>query len=273
MKRIIPALILVLAVVSAANPGDTIRNYIIPGMPGMGILGLAKDWETGNIWIGGADGSNNSRFAAMDPVTLDIVTSWVTYTDVYWGFDIGYGYEAGGKKYLVMTDQQSPFLKLIDPVDGSYDGSLPDYYAADDITEGCAVDWNTNNVYLCSYYDSDCVYYNGSSYNVFSSTGDGRFKGSAVGWGHIFLLRNGPYFDIDVYDLASGAFEESISMSGFAGNSLIGLACGRENAAGDNESMFLFATQYEVLYEIEVGDYVSGSSLERMTWGGIKSGF
>ena len=269
MKYTVTLFTILLVSLCIAGPGDVIRYQSIPGQPF--FMGLARDWDTGNIWMCGPDGSNNTKFAQLDPLTMNIVGSWTTISTVYWGFDIGYGYEMGGKKYLVVTDQQDPYAKLIDPTDGSWDGSLPNYYGETEYTMGCAVDWNTNEVHLASYYNSNSVFFDGSSYNIFSTTSDPRIKGIATGWGHVFLLRNSPYFDIEVYDVTTGAFVETISMSGFGGNSLIGLACGRENAVNENESIFVFGTMYENLFEVEIGDYSGSSSLERTTWAHIKA--
>lgn len=274
MKRL-TVMFIVLLITSTvyAAPGDVIRSQSLTGQPTYGVRGLAMDWDTGMIWVAGPESHTDIKYTTMDPATMATGTWLTVVSDQYWVFDIGFGYEDGGTKYLLMNDQTSPFTKMIDPIDGSYNGNLPDYYSAANYTEGCSVDWNTNDVYLSSHGDPDVVDFDGSSHSIFASIPGAMNMGAAVGWEHLFIIRSDPYFTIEVYQL-DGTFVESIPLTGFTtGNWVVGLSCGRENAVGDNETLFFCAFVTELVHEIEVGDYTSGGSLTPTTWGEIKAGF
>lgn len=262
--------VVLLASAAAAAPGDIIRSQSISGQPSYGVRGLAKDWDSGDIWLAGPNGTSSISYTNMDAESMTL-GSWNTASGMYWVFDIGYGYVDGGTTYLLMNDQTAPYTKMIDPTTGSYDGNLPDYYSSADYTDGCSVDWDNNYVYMSSYGSDDVVYYDGSSWTVLTTISGGRNMGAAVAWEHLFIIRTSPYYTIEVYTI-DGTFVESIALNSWpSGNYLIGLSPGRENAAADNESLFFadFIT-YQV-HEVEVGNY--SESLERSTWGSIKASF
>lgn len=262
----------VLLIVSAAfaAPGDIIRSQSISGQPSSGVRGLAKDWDTGDIWLAGPQGTDNIIYTSMDAESMS-PGSWNTASGMYWVFDIGYGYVDGGTTYLLMNDQTSPYTKMIDPATGSYDGNLPDYYSASDYTDGNAVDWDDNYVYMSSYGSDEIVYYDGSSWTVLTTISGGRNMGAALGWEHLFIIRTSPYYTIEVYTL-DGTFVESIPLNSWpSGNYLIGLSCGREDVEGDNESLFFADFVTLQVHEVEVGNY--STSLQRSTWGSIKASF
>lgn len=266
--------LLVLTLTSAvfAVPGDIIRSQSISGQPANGIRGLARDWDTGRIWVAGPEGTYNVIYTSLDMESL-APDAWKTADgSQYWVFDIGYGYDMGGTKCLLMNDQSSPFTKIIDPSDGSYLGNLPDYYSTADYTDGCAVDQDAGRVYLSSHGNPEVVYYDGATFNLFDSITGAKNMGVAVGWDHVFIIRTDPYYTIEVYDLGGG-FVESIPLNGWSSsNYVMGLACGREDLSGDTESLFFADFVSNQVHEVEVGDY-TGTSLQQTTWGGIKAGF
>lgn len=267
------ALLLVVAIFAAAAfaaPGDILRSQSLTGQPSYGVRGLAKDWDTGDVWVAGPNYMDDIIYTTMDPATMDVGT-WLSASGQYWLFDMGYGYDDGGTLYLLMNDQNSPFTKEIDPADGSYDGSLPDYYSSSEYTDGCAVDWDNNYVYLSSYASSEVVYYDGSSFNLFDTIAGGKNMGTAVGWGHLFVIRTDSYYTIEIYQL-DGTFVESLALNGYPTNQyLMGLACGQEDAVGDNESLFFADFITYRVHEVEVDNYTT--SLQHSTWGAIKAGF
>jgi hypothetical protein len=257
------------ASMALAAPGDVLRSTSISGQPSYGIRGLARDWDTDRVWAAGPNTTSSIAFASFDIVSLTPDT-WQTASGQYWVFDIGYGYEDSAIKYLLMNDQTSPYTKMIDPADGSYDGNLPDYYSSSDYTDGNGVDWNTNYVYMSSYNNADCVYYDGASWSVFANIPGARNMGCAVGWDHVFFLRTSTYYTIEVYQI-DGTFVESISLIGWPSNYYVmGMACGQENIVGDNESVFICDFISYQVHEIEVGDYI-GTGLTPATWGAIKT--
>ncbi len=201
-----------------------------------------------------------------------MTVAWAGADSQYWVFDIGYGYEDGGTTYLLMNDQNSPFTKMIDPADGSYDGSLPDHYSAADYTDGCGVDVDTNEVYISSYYNTNVAYYDGA-WSDYDSPG-GLNMGTAVGWGKIFVVRTSTFYDILVYDLATRTLEDTISLNSWgATDYLIGIACGQENIVGDNESVFIATFVTGNIFEVEVGDYNTPANIKSASLGEIKASF
>lgn len=253
-----------------ADPGDIVRSQSISGQPAEGIRGLARDWETDRIWVAGPEGSFSVRYTSLDIESL-APDAWQSASDgLYWVFDIGYGYEMGGTECLLMNDQTSPYTKIIDPSDGSWLGSLPDYFSAANYTDGCAVDADANRVYLSSHGDPEVVCYDGASFNLFDSIAGAKNMGAAVGWDHVFILRTDPYYTIEVYD-PGGDFVESIPLNNWTtGNYVMGLACGREDVSGDSETLFFADFITDQIHEVEVGDY-TGTSLQHTTWGRIKA--
>ncbi|MFO8182940.1 MAG: hypothetical protein R6U39_02075, partial [Candidatus Aegiribacteria sp.] len=144
---LLPLLVLKLTSTVFADPGDIIRSQSISGQPENGIRGLARDWDTGRLWVAGPEDGYYVMYTSLDIETL-APEGWQPASDTLPGvFDIGYGYDMGGTKCLLMNDQQSPFTKMIDPSDGSCLGNLPDYYSSADFTDGCAVDADANRVY------------------------------------------------------------------------------------------------------------------------------
>ena len=263
--------VLLVASMAYATPGDIIRSQALSGQPANGVRGLAMDWDTGMIWVAGPQSSAYIKYTTMDPETM-AAGAWLTVSsDLGWVFDIGYGFEDLGTKYLLMNDQYSPFTKLIDPADGSYYTCLPDYYGEYEYTDGCSVDWNKNYVYLSSYGDPDIVYYDGSSHNVFATISGALNMGAAVGWDHLFIIRTEPYYTIEVYQI-NGTFVESLALTPWYGDYVMGLSCGREDAVGDNETLFFADFLTLRVHEIEVGNY-TGTSLTPSTWGEIKAVF
>lgn len=264
MKRLtVLFLLLLIASVAFATPGDILRSQSLTNQPAGGVRGLAMDWDTGLIWVAGIAGGSNVRYTTMDPSTMSSGTWQPIVSSVYWVFDIGYGYEDNGTKYLLISDMNSPFTKLIDPADGSYSGGIPDYFNVDDDTDGCSVDWDSNDVYLSSYGNDEVVCYDGS-HTIFTTIPGARNMGAAVGWGHLFILRTDTYYAIEVYQL-DGTYIESITLADWnPGHWVMGLSCGQENVVGDNESLFFSDFITHQVHEIEVGDYTSSSSVESL---------
>lgn len=251
--------------------GDILRSQALAGQPANGVRGLAMDWDTGLIWVAGPISTGSISYTTMDPVTMSTGTWMPVASDLQWVFDIGYGYIDGSTKYLLMNDQYSLFTKMIDPTTGAYAGGLPDYYSSANYTDGCAVDWSNNNVYLSSHGDPDVVFYNGTSHSIFASISGAANMGTAMGWGHLFVLRTSTYYTIEVYTIA-GTFVQSIPLNSWpSGDYVLGLSCGQVDASGSNESLFLADFMTKRVHEIEVGDYATG--LSRTTWGEIKASF
>jgi len=273
MRTLLLFAVTLLVVSSAfAVPGDIIRGQALSGQPASGVRGLARDWDTGRVWVAGPQATADIRYTSMDAATM-ATDPWIATTAMYWVFDIACGFDYNTMtNCLLMNDQSSPFTRIIEPTSGTLLGNLPDYYSASEYTDGAAVNWDNNNVILSSYANAAVVSYDGSSYSTFATIPGALNMGTAIGWGHVFILRTSSFYTIEVY-LLDGTFVESIPLNAWpTGNYVIGLACGQENIVGDNESLFFASFVTNQVYEVEVGDY-NPSSLEQSTWGAIKAGF
>jgi len=67
-----PLIVLIYALAAFSAPGDILRSETIPGQPGYGIRGLARDWDyDSRIWVAGPTDT-----APLDVIftSLDILT-------------------------------------------------------------------------------------------------------------------------------------------------------------------------------------------------------
>ena len=274
------AAVVALAGLASAEPGDTIWWGELPASENIVVGGLAYDPEDGKIWAAGpvSGTTRQCKYCKFDPETHQLVKPWAAMASTVGScFDIGYGYEHGGVKCLVVNDDvdYSPYTKIIDPRDGSQKGSLPDYFSKPSYTAGCAVDGKTNDVYISSNMrtadggtdDPRVARYDGGSWKVFATVGEAN-EGLAAGWGRVFLLRMYPFYDIYVFDM-EGTLEDKIHLTKPPVNYITGLSLGRVDAVGANESLFIgIKSGGHSVYEVEVKDYagvaVAPSSLGRV---------
>ncbi len=267
-----------------AGPGETIWWGQIPATENIVIGGLAYDPEDGKIWAAGPVGSTQyqCRYCKFDPQTHQLVRPWAAMASTVGScFDVGYGYEYGGVRCLVVNDDvdYSPYTKIIDPRDGLQKGSLPDYFSKPSYTAGCAVDWKTSDVYISSNVrvldggtdDPRVARYDGKQWNVFASVGEAN-EGLAVGWGRVFLLRMYPFYDIYVFDM-EGKLEDTIHLKNLPANFVAGLSLGRVDAVGANESLFIgIKSPDHHVVEVEVKDY-AGVAVAPASVGRVKALF
>jgi len=278
------AAVIALAASAFAEPGDTIWWGQIPATENIVIGGLAMDWNDGKIWAAGpvSGTARQCKYCKFDPETHEVVRPWASMASAVGScFDIGYGYEYGGTKCLIVNDDvdYSPYTKIVDPRDGSYKGSLPDYFSKPSYTAGCAVDGKTNDVYISSNMrvfdggtdDPRVARYDGKAWSVFASVGEAN-EGLAVGWGHVFLLRMFPYYDIYVFDMA-GKLEDTVHLKKPPVNYIAGLSLGRVDAVGTNESLIIgIKSGDHSVYEVEVKDY-AGVAVVPASLGRVKALF
>ncbi len=267
-------IILIYTMTAFSAPGDILRSDSIPGQPGYGIRGLAKDWDSDRIWVAGYTdtGPFDAIFTSLDILTLTPDT-WKIAANFTSIFDIGYGYTESGIKYLLMNDNLFPATFIVDPSDGSKIGSIPGYFAGSCLTVGCSVDCSSNYIYLSSIGDGDVINWDGNQYHEFTFLMGGLNVGTAVGWDHLFVLRTSPFYSIEVFNL-NGTYVESIDLNGWAGDDYVmGLACGQEDAVGENETLFFADFVTHRVHEIEIGNYSTPGTLEQSTWGQIKTIF
>jgi hypothetical protein len=263
----------ILASLASALPGDIIRGQMLSGQPYTGVRGLAKDWDTGRIWVVALDLWEFSylRYTTMDEVTMD-TEDWSTQWDVRAVYDIGYGYNYDATRCILVNDWDPANILIMDPATGDILGMIPEWYTSFPSTYGSAVNWDDNHIIMSAENNNDVVSFDGSSYSNFATLEGASNVGAAVGWGHVFILRTDPFYTIEVY-LLDGTWVETIQFNPLASDSdIMGLACGRENAVGNDESLFFAGVDTRKVFEIEVGDYFA-NSLEQGTWAGVKAVF
>ncbi len=286
MKKVIRIYFIIagLAFSAHAEPGDVIWWGKIPASEQVVIGGLAYDPQDGKIWAAGpvAGTTRQCKYCKFDPETRELVKPWAAMASAVGScFDVGCGYEYGGVRCLVVNDDvdYSPFTKIIDPRDGSHKGSLPDYYSRPSYTAGCAVDPETNDVYISSNArtadggtdDPRVVRYRGGAWQVFATVGEAN-EGLAVGWGYVFLLRMYPFYDVYVFD-KSGELTDTIHLKNLPANFVAGLSLGRVDAVGANESLYIgIKSGDHSVVEVEVKDY-AGVAVAPTSLGRVKALF
>jgi hypothetical protein len=263
-------LIATLAIVGSAfgTAGSVIRSFTLPGQPASGARGLAYDWSDGNIWAAGPATTNVIQFGKFNPTTGSMVVNWATASGAYWVFDIGYGYQVSGTRYLVFVDQNAPRVRLFTTT-GSYYGSMSDPFSGG-YDEGVDCDWDGTYVYLTNYAQTPIYRWTGSSWSSFATVPATPPMGCATGWGKVFAVTTSSDYKIYQYN-TSGSLEASIPLQNWGTTYMVGMSIGRQNVVGSEDSVFL-AVFYpsSMIYEVSVGD-VAGSGIAPSSLGKIKT--
>lgn len=261
--------IAILAIVGTAfgTPGSVIRSFTLPGQPAQGPRGLAYDWSDNNIWVAGPVTTNVIQFGKFNPTTGSMVVNWRSATGGYWVFDIGYGYQVSGTRYLVFVDQTAPRLRLFTTT-GSYYGSLSDPFSGG-YDEGVDCDWGGTYVYVTNYAQTPIKRWSGSSWATFATVPATPPMGCATGWGKTFVVTT--QYDYKIYQFnTAGSLEKSIPLVGWSFY-MVGLSIGRQNVVGNEDSLFVAVfSPSRMVYEVSVGD-VSPSGVAPTSLGKIKS--
>jgi hypothetical protein len=263
--------IAILAMVGTAfgTAGSIIRSFTIAGQPGNGVRGLAYDWSDNNIWAAAPFSTNNIQFCKFNPSTGSVVVNWKSATGGYWVFDIGYGYQVSGTRYLAFVDQNAPRVRLFTTA-GSYYGSMSDPFSGG-YDEGIDCDWNGTNVYLTNYSYTNVYKWSGSTWSNFATSPGRPVMGCATGWDKTFIVTT--LGDYKLYQFSTaGSLEKSIPLVGWS-YYMVGLSIGRVDVVGSEDSL-LIATFYpsSMIYEVSVGD-VAGSGIAPTSLGKIKTLF
>jgi len=259
----------ILAIVGTAfgTAGSIIRSFTIAGQPSNGVRGLAYDWSDGNIWAASPFGTSNIQFCKFNPTSGSVVQSWRPATGAYWVFDIGYGYQISGTRYLVFVDQNAPRVRLFTTT-GSYYGSLSDPFSGG-YDEGIDCDWNGTNIYLTNYAYTNVYKWSGSSWANFGTVPATPPMGCATGWDKVFVVTT--LSDYKIYQFSTtGSLERSIPLQGWS-YYMVGLCTGRVDVVGTEDSVFV-AVFYPsgMVFEVSVGD-VAASGIAPTSLGKIKS--
>jgi hypothetical protein len=260
MKKVLVVLaVLALAGSVFADPGALIGSPFTFGV----VRGLDKDWSDGNIWMSTAV-SNACQFGKFDQTSHAQIGSWLTASGQYWCFDCGYGYINSGTTSIILVDQNSPRMRMYNPTSGAYLGSLPNAFPEYSYDDGLGVYAGTGitNTYLyASSYSGNPIKksdYPCTTWSSFGTTPATPSMGVGYGWGKVFVCTTSTDYKIYCFNADTGTLEDTWSLQGWS-YYLMGLAAGRENAVGDDESVFI-ATFYPSnnIYEVEIGDVAGG---------------
>jgi len=256
MKNIFILAVLVsvpIAVFSAA--GDIISEFAVSGQPTQGIRGLEKDWSDGNIWCAGPDSMNNCNFAKFHLTTHALTKNWKQLKNHVWVYDIAYPYKYSNTDCIVAVDQVSPRIRLYDTQNGNNIGNFSSDPFTGGENRGLGSNPGTQNLYATNGSQSQIMNWNGISWSNFASYSEQQNAGVCYGWHHIFVIYSTGTFKIKVFN-ESGSNVANYNLNNWGSAQMMGLACGRENGVGANETLFT-AVYYPILVvrEIEIGDF------------------
>lgn len=261
MRQLIIIAVLLLTPLSLlADPGDTIDEFSLPAQPDWGVYGLARDWVDGNIWAVGMDTYEFCKSGKFHNTTHDMIVGW-EYLDMYdppvWVMDIAYPYEYNGQDCLVLADAERPELRIYHPYNRSYLGDIPINPFSSGFSTGLAANPSNCHLYATNYYVTEAREWDGVDWSTFTTYTESPSMGVAYGWNHIFIAFRDP-FKIKVF-AENGTFVEEYELSGWT-HSLAGICCAREDAVGENESLYVTWPDYAKIREVEVGDFTGISA-------------
>jgi len=273
--------LLFIAGVLSASPGDVLGSpFQLPGTAAGTVRGLDKDWNDGNIWAVTAV-TNACQIGKFNAVTHTMVQNWVTTSpSPYWCFDCGYGYVDGGTRYIILTDINSPALRVYQPITGVYIGSLPDAFSAG-YHLGVGVQAGPeapsgNNLYCTNYYYQDiarsdypCTMWSRNWANITGAP----VMGCAYAWGHVIAATSGTDNKLYCFDGILGTLENIWPLS--TTSTMIGISAGRADAVGNNESIFMACIDGANIgiNEIEIGDIYTPSRVQPASLGTIRGAY
>ncbi|NIT37351.1 MAG: hypothetical protein GTN49_12790 [candidate division Zixibacteria bacterium] len=260
----------ILAIVGTAfgAAGSTIRSFTLPGQPAQGPRGVAYDWSDDNIWVAGPQRTNSIIFGKFNPTTGSMVVNWRSATGAYWVFDIGYGYQVGGTRYLLFVDQNAPRLRLFTTAGSQY-GSIQNPFSGG-YNEGVACDWGGKLVYGTNYSYGDIYKWSGTAWSKFATCPGRPPMGCATGWDKVFVVTTSA--DYKIYQFSTtGSLEKSIPLLNWGRRYMVGMSIGRKDVVGNEDSVFLcIFYPSKMIYEVSVGDIV-GTGIVPTSLGKIKS--
>ncbi len=260
-----------------AAPGDIIGSPFSFGI----VRGLDRDWSDGNIWMTTAV-SNNCKIGKFNATTHAQVSGWVTAAGQYWCYDCGYGYKNSGTNTIVLVDDDAPRMRMYNPTTGAYIGSLPDAFPEYQYEDGVAVyaggSITNTNLWATSYNGNPIKKsdYPVTTWTSFATTPATPATGCCFGYGYgvVLVATTSPDFKIYCFNANNGTLTDTWSLSGWS-YYLMGMAAGRVDAVGNNESVFIAEFTTNSIREVEIGDVFWGPpiSVEPTSLGMIKAAF
>ncbi|MGQ9706679.1 MAG: hypothetical protein ACUVWP_06735 [bacterium] len=273
MKRNAFLLVLILVPVSVFSAvGDTISEFTVSGQPSQGIRGLEKDWVDGHIWYAGPDSMNNCNFAKFHLTNHSLVKNWKQLKNHVWVYDIAYPYRYNNTDCIIAVDQVSPRLRLYNPQNGNNESSFSSDPFTGGENRGLGANPGTQDLFATNGSQMQVMRWNGLSWSNFASYSEQQNAGVCYGWHHIFVIYSMGTFKIKVFN-EGGENVANYNLNNWGGAQMMGLACGRENGVGANETLFT-AVYYpiSVIREIEIGDF-NKTEIITASIGDIKSIF
>lgn len=274
MKKVLVLLaVLTLAGTVFAAPGGQIGSSFAFGI----VRGLDKDWSDGNIWMTTAV-SNACQIGKFNASTHAQVGGWVTAAGQYWCFDCGYGYISGGNPTIILVDQNAPRMKVYNPTTGASLGSIPNAFPEYSYDDGIGVyagsGITSTNLWATSYSGNPVKKsdYPVTTWTSFGTTPATPSMGCAYGWGKVFVVTTSSDYKIYSFNSTTGVLEDTWPLTGWTWF-LMGMAAGRVDAVGTNESVFICEFSSNAIHEVEIGDVSAGVRVQPTSLGMIKSAY
>ncbi|MGQ9706465.1 MAG: hypothetical protein ACUVWP_05615 [bacterium] len=266
MKIVLIINLLFLITISYAVPGDTIRTVSFGYYR---VMGLAYDSKDRGIWISASQDYNIVLFCKYDNSLDTKLRNWIQLKDAYHCSDITYPYFYNGNDCLAIVDEKSPIIKIYNPNDGSFLGSIPDPPITGP-TVGIAVGEDETIIFISNFNRNYLQRWNGASWTNFGTTLS-KACGVSYAWNHIFIIHQPEVKKLRVLK-KNGSFMRDIPLNNWGSYYMIGLCRGRDNIVGKNESLYT-AIIYPANYirEIEIGDL--NTDIETTSLGDIKALF
>jgi hypothetical protein len=274
MKCVAILLVFITANCIYAAKGDIVSQFILSSQPVYGVKGLEYDPYDGNIWCAGPDDENDVIFGKFDSDSHAIVQNWQKLQGQDWCLDIGYKYVYNGKDCIVACDVLIPRYKLYNKTDGSYVGSLPDAFSGA-YDGGISGDYRNNwgvTLYATNYGSINVMKWDGSSWTNWV-TCFYYARGCCYGWAHVFIIHSSPAYKITSIRIADSSSEEDILLNNWGNCYMIGLARGRDNYDGKDDTLYT-ACYYpsNFIREIDIGNY-NQTEITSISIGSIKALF
>ena len=277
-KNIVVGVLLAAAVSVLAAPGDTIDEFYPDGGPDYGAWGFARDPADGNIWAAGPD---TYEFCKLGKFENNPSHNMIIPFEYIWGpvwiIDIAYPYECNGVDCIAITDGEISEIGLYNPYSHNHEGDIPVNPFTGGCNSGIAANPDNNHLFAANRDYKEILEWDGTSWNIFTTFYEETMYtwGVAYGWNHLFVAfgMGNCTPKIVVFD-ENGEYVEEYELTGWhPSGQIAGMGCARENAVGDNESVYVCSiAEYGLVKEVEVGNFGT-LQLDETTFGGIKAMF
>lgn len=278
LRCLVSAIVIVMVTAALGAPGSIIRSFSLSNQPFYGVRGLAKDWADGNIWAAGPDFLGLAELAKFNATTGSLIISWSALLNSDSCYDIGYGYLYGGNRVIVLGNDSAPAWRMWRTT-GSYVGPFPQQPPTVTVPYGIGCDWGGTFCFATTDTYTNITRWSGAAWATWFMFAPLFMRGNDTGWGRLFVVSNPPGATIREYRgiyNATGSLSRAFYISNWSDSrAVVGLAIGRVNATGTEESVFVAtyttsAPYIYLIYEISVGD-ITGTDVTPTSLGKIKA--